>query len=53
MSRMSNDDLLMEDLADAFLGDEEEVAPAPKVEEEPARLEFQSPISMSAFLTTS
>ena len=34
MSRMSNDDLLMEDLADAFLGDEEEVAPAPKVEEE-------------------
>ena len=34
MSRMSNDDLLMEDLADAFLGDEEEVAPAPKVAEE-------------------
>ena len=34
MSRMSNDDLLMEDLADAFLGGEEEVAPAPKVEEE-------------------
>ena len=31
MSRMSNDDLLMEDLADAFLGDEEEVAPAPKL----------------------
>ncbi|MDO4759817.1 MAG: Hsp20/alpha crystallin family protein [Candidatus Saccharibacteria bacterium] len=44
MSRMNNDDLLMEDdLASAFFG-EEEAAPAPKVEEEAPAEEEEAPV---------